>query len=211
MKQSHSHIVSQFDEVVGTLLEDMGFRRGVFSSSPNGSDANGHSWSFVRCNVVGELSIFQIKYLNQSYEFQIECNRFLIEEKPTSKDDFWGLGGSIPLVPPYSLTRMRLLIERRFLGLFLSKPFALKKKDAQNKEAIKTLMISIHDRLVGYRGIVDAWKRKNEMLSRSTKGLSWHDPHRSKPLPSHHRSNDPLPALLDRRCAVGALYARRSA
>ena len=53
MKQSQSHIVSQFDEVVGTILEDMGFKRGVFSSSPNGLNANGRSWSFVRCNVFG--------------------------------------------------------------------------------------------------------------------------------------------------------------
>jgi hypothetical protein len=47
VKQSQSHIVSQFDKIVGTLLEDMGFRRGVFSSSPNGLNANGSSWSFV--------------------------------------------------------------------------------------------------------------------------------------------------------------------
>lgn len=165
MKQSHGHNVSQFDKIVGTLFEDMGFRRGVFSSLPNGSNSYGHSWSFLCCNVVGELSIFQIEYLSRSHGFQVEYNRFLIEEKPTSLNELSGLKGSILLVPPYSLTRMRLLIERRFLGLYISKPFALAKKDVQNKEAIKTLMISIRDKLVGYRGIVDEWRLRNEMLS----------------------------------------------
>lgn len=134
MKQSQSHIVSQFDEVVGTILEDMGFKRGVFSRSPNGLNADGRSWSFVRCNVVGELSIFQIEYLNRSYGFEIECNRFLMEEKPTSLDDLSGLEGSILSAPPYSLTRMRLLMERSFLGLYFSKPFALKKKTSRTKK-----------------------------------------------------------------------------
>ncbi len=134
MKQSQSHIVSQFDKIVGTLLEDMGFRRGVFSSLPNGSSPYGHSWSFLRCNVFGELSIFQIEYLNRSYGFEIECNRFLMEEKPTSLDDLSGLEGSILSAPTYSLTRMRLFMERSFLGLYFSKPFALKKKTSRTKK-----------------------------------------------------------------------------
>ena len=94
-----------------------------------------------------------------------------MEEKPTSLDDLSGLEGSILSAPPYSLTRMRLLMERRFLGLYFSKPFALKKKDDQNKEAIKALIISIHDRLVRYRGIVEEWKLKNATHSMSYEQL----------------------------------------